>query len=83
MLQALNLPIKAEDLKAELKKMTDDRRGSGYGTILSKLKDFGNATVHRDEAQSLYMRSEAQFVVATTAQFLSLLATLFRSRVQL
>ncbi len=77
--KALDMPNNAQKLEPILARITDAERAKEYVGILSRLKGLGNVTVHRDEADHIYMRAEARFAVATTAHFISLLATLLRS----
>lgn len=76
MFAALNVRNDANALEEKLTKVTDARRAKAYAGIVSRLKEFGNVTIHRPEAPGRYMRTEAQFVVAVTSQMLALLATL-------
>jgi hypothetical protein len=78
-LATLNVPNNASELEARLTPATDSRRAKAYSGILAKLKELGNATVHRPEAPGLYSRAEACFAVATTAHMIGLLTTLLRT----
>lgn len=75
---SLSLPNDTNRLIPKMQDITDERRAKAYAGIISKLKECGNVTVHRDEAPNLYSRPEAQFVVAITAQMLGLVTNLFR-----
>lgn len=79
MTKALSIPNDAGSLEAKIASITDAKRAKAYAGIVSRLKELGNLTVHRSNAGPLYMRAEAQFVVATTGQMLALLATLLQS----
>ena len=77
--RVLDMPNNAQKLEPVLAQITDSERAREYAGILSRLKGLGNVAVHRDEADHIYMRAEARFIVAATAHFVALLATLLRS----
>lgn len=74
--KALNMPNNAQKLEPILERITDAERAKEYSGILSRLKGLGNVAVHRNEAAHIYMRAEARFVLASTAHFVTLIATL-------
>lgn len=74
---ALNLSLKAEDLEVTLAKVIDAERAKKLATIITRLKELGNISVHRSGISTDYLRAEAQFVVGCTAQAMALLARLF------
>jgi hypothetical protein len=77
---ALNLKNDARELETLLAPITDAGRAKAYASIVARIKELGNLTVHRGEASGMYRRVEAQFAVATTAHTIHLLAHLFLFR---
>ena len=78
MLKALDVQNLAPAIEERLTVATDTKRAKAYAGIISRLKELGNLTIHRSDASGRYARAEAQFVVATTAHMLALLASLLK-----
>ncbi len=76
--KALNISHEAAGLEETLAKITDTKRGKVYASIVSKLKELANYTIHRHEAAGKYTRAEAQFAVGSTEHALALMAALLR-----
>jgi hypothetical protein len=74
----LNIGHKAAELSAALTPVTDPKRADAYAGIIARLTALGNMTIHRRHAAGKFNRAEAQFIVATTAHGLALVAKLMR-----
>lgn len=78
--RSLSMQNNAKALEERLVGITDAQRAKAYASIVSRIKEFGNLTIHRAEAPSRYMRAEAQFVVAVTSHILALLGSMLGKR---
>jgi len=79
-LKALSISNQADQIQLALQGVTDEAHAKVYSNIVAKLKELGNLSIHRSDAEGRYVRTEAIFVLGMTQQVVGLLSSLLRPR---